>query len=536
MPRVLLSMLLVTCAATLHAATEYASAGEEWWSYVRILADDNMEGRNTGSKGYERAASFVADEFAKSGLRPVGTKGFFQPMKFDVREIIEDRSLLELVRDGQVERLSLSEDANLGLPEDMAEKLEAEAVFVGYGLVIPELGIDDLAGLQLKGKIAVFLAGGPKSVPAPLKAHYSAAKQRWAAFRKAGVVGEASILNPKSSDIPWSRASLARLQPKMHLAYANLNDVPGLRLSLRLNPANADKFLAGTGHTMAEVLALAADDKPLPRFGLAVKVRAKVAAKKSSVTSMNVAAVLPGSDPNLKREYVVLSAHLDHLGIQQPINGDALYNGAMDNASGVACLLNNARSLAASSEHPKRSVLFLAVTGEEKGLQGSRYFASYPTVPKSAIVADINVDMFLPLFPLKCVRVWGLDESTLGEQIRSVGAAMGLQVQRDPQPDRLIFIRSDQYNFIRQGIPALMFAFGYEPDSPEDAMVKQWLKTRYHAPSDDLDQPVDKAAAGQFTELVLKLAERVANDAQRPSWKPESFFRRFAPSSGRSLE
>jgi hypothetical protein len=522
---------LLSSFRALNAATDYLSEGRDWWAYVEKLADDSMEGRNTGSEAYAKAANYVAGQFAELGLRPAGTKGFLQPMQFNVRQIEEEHCSLELIRNGQAEPLNLAEDANLNLPQDMANKIEARAVFVGYGLVIPELGIDDLAGVEVKGKIAVYLSGGPQSIPGPIKAHYSSAKQRWQSLSRAGAVGVAVIPNPKSSDVPWPRSTLARLQPKMSLSEKRLVETPGLKVSLRINPAHADKFLVGTGRNIAELLKLADGDKPLSKFPLQVTVRAQVAARKSTVSSMNVAAVLPGSDPRLNREYVVISAHLDHLGIGQPINGDNLYNGAMDNASGVASMLQIAHWLSASTSRPRRSVLFLAVTGEEKGLQGSKYFANHPTVPKETIVADVNIDMFLPLFPLRFVRVFGLDESTLGDQMRSTCGVLAFQIQPDPEPDRNIFIRSDQYSFIQQGIPALAFGFGYEPNSPEQKLVREWLKTRYHAPSDDLQQPVDKAAAAQFNHVVLMLVQRIGNDSERPAWKPNSFFRRFARAS-----
>jgi hypothetical protein len=501
--------------------------GDSWWSRVQILAADNMEGRNTGSDGYRRAAAYVAGEFEQLGLKAAGTKSYFQPMDFGVRQIVEDQSLLELVRNSHVEHLTLGEDANFSLPADVADQVNAPAVFVGHGLVIPELGINDLSGLDLKGKVVFFLSGGPKTIPGPMKAHYSHTKQRWQAFRKAGAIGMASIANPKSMDIPWSRSTLARLQPEMTLADPKLNDAAGMKLSLRINPANADKFLSGTGHDMAELLALADSDRSLPRFALTGSIRARISVSKSRVSSMNVAAILPGGDPKLSKEYIVLSAHLDHLGIGQPINGDRIYNGAMDNASGVASLLEVAQSLKQSSKPPGRSVLFLAVTGEEKGLQGSKYFANHPTISRNDLVADINMDMFLPIHALKTVRVFGLGESSLGDDIRSVCASLGVGIQPDPQPDRNIFIRSDQYSFIQQGIPSLFFGFGYEPGSPEERLHNDWLKNRYHAPSDDLDQPVDKQAAALFNQILLTLAERVANTPDRPSWKADSFFRRF---------
>jgi len=246
------------------------------------------------------------------------------------------------------------------------------------------------------------------------------------------------------------------------------------------------------------------------------------------VESANLVAQLPGSDPRLKNEYVVLSAHLDHLGIGEPINGDRIYNGAMDNAAGSAVLLDMLASLKKQSKKLKRSLLFVFVTGEEKGLLGSRYFTAHPTVKPGSMIANINIDMFLPIVPLKVLTVYGLAESDMGDAAREVAQSLGVQVQPDPEPQRNAFIRSDQYNFIRHGIPALAMGVGFLPGSPEQQTFKDWLTQRYHAPSDDVDQPVDLAAAGKYEEIVRALAIKTADEAQRPQWKANSFFRRYA--------
>jgi Zn-dependent M28 family amino/carboxypeptidase len=246
------------------------------------------------------------------------------------------------------------------------------------------------------------------------------------------------------------------------------------------------------------------------------------------VESPNIVAVLPGSDPQRKKEYVVLSAHLDHLGIGEPINGDRIYNGAMDDASGVATLLDVAKQLHDTHAALKRSVLFVVVCAEEKGLLGSRYYAGHPTVPAKSIVADLNTDMFLPVIPLNNLTVYGLEESTLGDDIRAVAGQMDVKVLPDAQPDRNIFIRSDQYNFIRAGVPSIMSAFAAGSNPEEQKTLKTWLTNRYHAPSDDTNQPVDLQAAARFDRILVTLTERVANADSRPQWKETSFFRRFA--------
>jgi len=295
-----------------------------------------------------------------------------------------------------------------------------------------------------------------------------------------------------------------------------------------VNPASAEKLFAGSGHTFAEIAELGKDRKPLPRFPLSVSIKAVTKVEKTEVESANVIGKLPGSDPALKNEYVVLSAHIDHLGIGEPINGDKIYNGAMDNGSGSALLLDVARSLKADPASHKRSILFVFVCGEEKGLLGSKYFAAHSTVPAKSIVADINTDMFLPLIPLKVLTVYGLQESDLGDIVREVAEAQGVKIQPDPEPLRNSFIRSDQYSFIRHGIPALAMKVGYEQGSPDAKLYKDWLTQRYHAPSDDTNQPVDLQSAAAFEAIVRRLTIAVANRTERPQWKSDSFFRRFA--------
>lgn len=301
-----------------------------------------------------------------------------------------------------------------------------------------------------------------------------------------------------------------------------------MQVSVSITRAGAEKFFAGSGHTLDEIQALAKENKPLPKFPLTAVLRSRATIQKGTMEAPNVVGIVTGSDPVLKNEYVILSSHLDHLGIGRAVNGDSLYNGAMDNASGIASILEIARMLKESGMKPKRSIIFLAVTAEEKGELGSRYFASHPTVPARQIVADINLDMFMPLHALKVIEVQGLQESTLGEVIKASAAEAGVSVQADKEPEQNRFIRSDQYSFIRQGIPALAFKFGYEFGTPEEKIHKDWLKDRYHKPSDDLLQPVDAAAAAEFDRIILGLIVRVADAEQRPHWNADSFFKRFA--------
>jgi hypothetical protein len=496
--------------------------GKGWWSHIAFLADDKLEGRETGSPGHRRAAEYIAAQFERSGLKPAGESGYIQPVKFRARQIVEGQSSLALVRDGKREPLTLGEDAILGMRVASPEQISAPMVFVGYGLVVPESNYNDLAGLDLRGKIAVTLGGGPTSISGPLKSHYQSAAERTKLWKSAGVVGTVGLINPRTSDVPWNRTSAARLQPAMSLS----DDGTPARLTVAVNPAQTNKFLSGSGYRFEDLLALANAGKPLPTFPIPATLEARVQVTLKDVESQNVAGVLPGSDSKLKREYVALSGHFDHLGVGAAVNGDSIYNGAMDNASGIASILEIAAALRGSKL--RRSVLFVAMTGEEKGLLGSQYFTAHPTVKAEDIVADLNLDMFLPLFPMRILTAVGAQESDLGDRLRAVAAPLGVAIQNDPEPARNLFIRSDQYNFIRSGIPALAFKIGYQAGSPEEATAKRWLAERYHAPSDDLQQPVNLKAAAEFNYLLRLLTESIANDPARPKWKPESFFRRFA--------
>ncbi len=519
------------------------SSGQAWWSHIRYLADDSMKGRQTGSEEFLKAAAYVVDLFKSWGLEPAGANGtYYQPVRFDVQRVIETKSALALVINGRQTPLSLGGDAILGTRMLQPATIDAPLVFIGYGLHLPEAGYDDfdsaeLPRASLKGKVVVLVNGGPRDLPGPLKS-FARTSPLIKAIREAGVVGMISIPTPKSMDFGWQRIRSSASQPGMRLAAAPgdaavadrhpaLADDHGELFAATFNPAQADKLFEGTGHTFAEILALADAQKPLPRFALAKSIHATVATEVSHVVSPNIVAVLPGSDPLLKGQYVAVSAHLDHLGVGEPIHGKTIYAGAMDDASGVATVLETAKAFSQSGERPKRSMLFLVFTAEEKGLLGSRFFAGHPTVPEGSVVADLNLDMFMPIFALKELHVQGLEQSTLADQARAVGSKHGIEIAGDPEPDRNSFIRTDQYSFVQAGVPSLAMKFGWTAGSPEYRAWREWLAVRYHSTDDDLTQPVDLAAAAQFNRFFADLARAVANDDVAPHYLDSSFFKRF---------
>ena len=519
--------LLLSACATLPPAPSPEQRAERWWSDVSTLAADDMEGRLTGSAGYLRAADHVVSRLKEIGLQPAGSDGYFQPVAFEEQFVDHAASRAELVSGGRVTPLALPDELIVGRGDGRRPaRVEAPLVFVGYGLHVPEAGHDDFAGVDLKGKIAVAISGGPAALSGALKAHARRDRARLLAER--GAAGLISLTAPKAVETPWSRAAAQAGQSGMYFADPSLRDVTTPFFSAALATEASEKLFAASGHSFAEIGALADASKPLPKVELRQMLRAAVTSRHAELRAPNIVALLPGSDPKLKAEHVVFSAHLDHLGVSTPIAGDGLYNGAMDNAAGVSALLDIARSYKARGIRPKRSMLFVFVTAEEKGLLGSRYFSLRPTVERRSIVADFNFDMALPIFPLRSVTALGAEESSLGTVAAEVGRSMGLPLVADPWPDRNSFVRSDQYSFIREGIPALAFKFGFAPGSPESAIEHDWRASRYHAPSDDLSQPVEKLDAIRLDDFVAELALRVANAPERPQWGPQSFFRRFA--------
>jgi Zn-dependent M28 family amino/carboxypeptidase len=527
-----------------------SAEGRRWWGHVAYLASDALEGRDVGTPGFEKAAVYVEAQFRQLGLKPGGVGGYRQPVKLESRALVADQTKLALVRNGDEQPLTLREDATLSARSELDSSVDVPMVFVGYGLSVPEAKWDDLAGIDLKGRIAVYVnTMAPMDASDNVKSHVGSSAERWAVLKKAGAIGIATFPNPRppagtagadAGDAAGrggapagagrgaGRGGPPPAQPMVVLADRDLQDQAGQVVSLTVTRAGEAKFLAGTGHTVEELDQLIADKKPLPRFPLPATLRAHASVTRTSVDSENVIGIVEGSDPRLKSEYVVMSAHLDHLGIGRPVNGDNIYNGAMDDASGVASVIEIARLLTESGVKTKRSVLFMAQTAEEKGELGSKYFAAHPTVPFAALVADINLDMFLPLYPLKVIEVQGLAESSLGETVRLAAKDRGVEVQTDREPEQNRFIRSDQYSFIKRGIPSLAFKFGYEFGSPDEQIRRAWVRDVYHKPNDDLKQPVDTEAAAKFDRVIMDLLQRVANDPARPAWNDASFFKRFA--------
>jgi hypothetical protein len=502
-----------TALAAVLAATQPDAATRRWWNHVKALANDSLAGRDTGSEGYRKAAAYVVRQFQQAGLKPAGENGgWYQTVPLHVTRLAAAQSEVALVRkDGTVTKLALLRQVTVPARMGTPESVDAPLLFEGSGPA------DDP---ELKGKILVRMnapgggrRGGRGAAPAGIAGTLTIdttggpEPPRWPVAYSAsmtladGTGAPASPDDPAAADTGGRRGGVAS------------------GVAFRLNSACADELLAGSGHTYQELAALLAAGKPLPRFAIPATLRTRLKFEAADLKSDNVLGVLPGSDPALAGEYIVISAHLDGYGIGEPWNGDNIYNGAFDDAAYVATLIDFAETLKMAKKSLKRPVLFAVWTGEEKGLLGSRYFVAHPTIPKERFAANINLDQLRPIFPLKVLTTLAVDDSTLGDTVRQVAAGMDIRIQADPEPGRNLLRRSDHWNFIQIKVPAVGFIFGYEPGSPEEVVYRRWYAERYHSPKDDLNQPWDPVAAAKFNSFFGKVVESLANAAETPKWK-----------------
>jgi hypothetical protein len=521
-----MSRVLNTCVLTVATASvvlplaAQQPAGQPaaaWWRHVQVLADDSLAGRDAGSPGHESAVRYIAAQFAAAGLQPAGTDGWFQPVRF-VRSTMDDAGVaLALSHGGESMPLRAGRDVRLTATAATRD-VDAPLVFAGYGLSFPEAGLDELADLDVRGKIVVYVNGVPDGLSTPMRAHFS--RTRWEGLARAGAVGMLAVGGTGGWEDGASRSGST-----VAIDDPALDDATGQAIRGVLNPALMPRLLEGTSITWDDVVTRARGGAALPVAALRATLRATLPTVREPFTSPNVVGILPGTDPALRDEIVVYTAHSDHVGVFRgpALTGDSIFNGAMDIASGAATLLETAR-LVAERGGNRRTLAFVAVTAEEKGLLGSRYFAARPSFTSGTIVANLNTDMFLPINPLGGVFAYGYEESELADDLDAVAAARGFAVYPDPEPEQNRFVRSDQYSFIRQGIPALAFKVGYVPGTPEETVYQAWVRERYHKLSDDTSQPVNFETAAAFNAMYADLAIRVANRDTRPRWRTGSFF------------
>jgi hypothetical protein len=499
---------------------------------MRFLSDDSLEGRGTGTRGHEIAAKFMAAEFEAMGLAPGGEGGtYFQTVSLRSSRVDETHTSLTLIRNGQAQELVFRQDyITAGDPGRTESTVEAPVVYVGFGVTAPDQNYDDYKGIDVRGKIVAYVYGAP-NFDSALKAQYTSTVVKKANAVAHGAVGFITLFTPQLEErFSFQRFASALAFPQMSwLDKENQpNDYfPELKGAALLSLPEARKFFEGSGHTAEEVFEAAKEGKSSP-FLMPFTARIHNQSELKDVSSPNVVAKLEGSDPILKNQYLVYSAHLDHLGIGEPVKGDTIYNGALDNASGCAIMLEVARAFAKMNPRPKRSILFVAVTGEEKGLLGSDYFAHYPTVSSRNIVANVNMDEDVMLWPLRDIIAYGAEHSSLEGVVEKAAKRLQLSVSPDPEPEETIFIRSDQYSFVKQGIPAVFPVAGFKSSDPSidpAAIFKTWEQTRYHEPQDDMQQPgLDFDQAVKYAQFIYLCGWLITQDAARPAWNAKDFF------------
>jgi hypothetical protein len=505
-------------------------------AHMAFLADDLLEGRGTGTRGYQLAANYVRAQFEEMGLKPAGVGGsYFQNVRFRRIELLRDKSSLVVKpKNGSTRTLTIEKDYVMGGdPLSADTTAEGQVVFVGFGVSAPEFKYDDYESIDVRGKIVAALYGAPPKMPSAPGAHFSSTEQKLRMAAEHGAIGYISIWAGKTEQrTPFSEYVRFTRGPALRwLDEKGVPDgaEPSIRGAVRISSSTAALLFEGAPKSWKDALQAAENSQP-QALPLTTSVAMHIVSRYSEAESPNVAAILPGSDPQLKNEYVSFTAHLDHLGIGDPVKGDSIYNGAADNASGTSALLEMARVFSELHPAPRRSLLFIAVTGEEEGLLGSDYYAQNPTVPITQIVASINMDEVSFLYDFKDIVPLGGEHSSLGAVADDVARHMGLMVSPDPLPEEVYFVRSDQYSFILQGVPALYIEEGLQTVNPNldgKKMQFDWEVQRYHQPSDDINQPLDFNATVKCTRVDLAVGYEVAQQTERPHWNAGDFFNKF---------
>lgn len=522
MHKPVISLLLATAASTSAQTLPPEQAAIR--AHVAYLASDELRGREAGTPDYDKAADYVAKQMAAAGLKPGAGGGWFQPVPLVVAKPAAEPTM-SLTANGTTVPMVFGQDYTLrSAPAGETVNVSAPVVFAGYGVVDPASGLDSYRGLDVRGKVVAIFYSGPQGLNSEVAAHLGNRGDRAKLAAARGAVGVVFIESNQSRGIipvsaihrSWDARAVTWAGPD-----GRLRDGGAPTLAV-VSQEGAAKLFAGSGLRWEDVRAADAAGRSVPTGALAATLSTNQRFTTERLRSSNVVGLLPGSDPTLRNEYVVLSGHLDHIGVTRPVNGDAINNGAMDNAVGIAAMLEVAKRFRETGRAPKRSVLFVAVTAEEKGLIGSDYFATYPTVPKSALVANVNLDMPILTYRFQDLVAFGADRSTIGPVAAQAVRTLGFSLIPDPTPAEASFVRTDHYSFVRQGVPAVSLATG--PGGPGKAAIEQFRKNNYHKPSDEIDLPFDWTAAANFVRVNHAVASALANAPERPRWARGDYF------------
>ncbi|GAA0738955.1 M20/M25/M40 family metallo-hydrolase [Sphingomonas japonica] len=524
--------LLASSSLTLAQTTTPDFSAERFKTDLTWLADDAREGRDAGTPGYDAAAKYVSDRFAELGLKPANADAWYQEVPF-VERATDTAAPATMTIGGKT--YTHGDQVLAGTTGEGKQTVATDAVFVGYGLTSPEHKIDDYAGLDVKGKTVVMFYGAPKSLPSDVAAAMNNSKGKLAAAN--GAVGVITLLPTEmAKKFPWEMIKQQSSHPSLN--WMNPDGTPyresmGIQAQGLLTAPAAEALFAGAPATYAATLA-AVDKGEAPKgFALKQPVKIEGTTKWRRFESPNVVGMIPGSDPALAGEAVLLMAHLDHNGVDPETEGpDKIYNGAMDNASGVATMLEVARAFTKAGAAPKRTVMFAAVTAEEDGLLGSQYLAKHP-LPGHKVVSVVNLDMPVLLYDFQDVVAFGAEHSTMGPMVDAAAKEAGLTLSPDPMPEENLFVRSDHYSFVKEGVPSVFLVTGFKNGGEE--AFKKFLATDYHKPSDQVTLPINWESGAKFAKVNYAIARQIADAPTAPQWYSDSpFGKQYAPTAAKA--
>jgi Zn-dependent M28 family amino/carboxypeptidase len=493
---------------------------------IAVLANDSLEGRGPGTRGEERTIAYLISQYKQLGLEPAGGHGTYVQNVPLVGVLIDPSVTMDIARGKQSIRLKFPDEfvATTGVYEPVVSLKNAAIVFVGYGIVAPEFGWDDYKGVDVAGKILLMMNDDPNTGDSTFfagkgRTYYGRWTYKYEIAAKKGALGAIIIHTDASAGYLYQVIRTSRSRENFDL------DTPGEHRDIKLKGWTTEeatrRYLTLGGFNLDQLMASAQrkEFKPVP-LGLTVSTTMKYSIRR--METHNIIGILRGSDLKLKEEYVVFSAHHDHLGIGPSVDGDSIYNGALDNASGVSMILAVAEEFDAMNVKPKRSLLFAAVAAEEKNLLGSQYFAEHSTVPLASIAANINIDGMNIWGKTKDVICLGAERSTLEKDVENIAMAMGQVVRPDAFPEQGSFYRSDHFSFAKMGIPSLSLRSGAEYVGKSATYGKEvsdeFNKKHYHQPSDELRDDWNYEGAIQQGEFAVRLAQRLANAVSLPVW------------------
>ncbi len=533
-----LQVLVFLAAVTLPGQQVHVST-DRLRANVKYLASDELEGRGVGTNGEKLATNYIASQLQAESVKPAGDNGtYFQAVPL-VGSTTQPNASLRVVGKGSSATFTLVKDfAGTATTQREENKFDAEAVFVGHGISAPEFGWDDYKGVDVKGKVLVYFTNEPPSNdPAffngPALTYYGRWIYKFEEATRRGAVAALIIHTTPTAGYGWGvvQGSAAQEHPQLRLKEGG----QGLKLAAWLTEEAGAKLMASTGKSLTELLAMA-NEKSFRPMPLGVHVIGNIPVKLRNVESRNVVGRVEGSDPQAKSQVVLFSAHWDHLGVGVPVKGDRIYNGAVDNATGCAEVLELARLWAALPQKPRRSALFLFVTAEESGLLGSQYYGEHPVVPAGQTVADINYDALPPFGKTRDVEVTGAERTTLWPLVQRDAKRLNLVIKPDAQPGQGHYYRSDHFSLARVGVPAFSISAGTEylgrPAGYGAKVFEEYNTQHYHQPSDEYNDNWDFAGMEQMANFGLTLGMDFANTPQMPTWNAGDEFLKAREGSG----